>query len=205
MRNLLASISFAYVGIEASAIAGARGDGALLLTISQIGNASSWITSTARLPFVAGIDRYLPPAFDRVHRRWHSPYVALLVQAVLTSLALIAAMAGNTLREAFQILLDATFVLAFLPLLYMFAAWPRLRRAGTGVVSTSVCRCIAAIGFAVTSLAIVLAFIPPPEAEHPMLFLVKVSLGSAALIGVGIGQFMRARRRGRTSVNSSAR
>jgi amino acid transporter len=262
--NLFATISFAYVGIEASTIVGAeirdvsrtlplailigavlivavymagtlallialpsqqidpvagiadafrapevRGHlpglgvlGALVLTISQIGNVSGWITSTARLPYVAGIDRYLPAAFGRLHPRWGSPYVALLLQATLISIVLLAAIAGSTLREAFQVLLDATFVLVFLTVLYMFVAWPVLRRRGKSSGSGSVVA-FAASGFAVTALAIALALIPPPETEHPVTFLLKVALGSALLVGIGIGQFAYSRGRRQPAAASS--
>ena len=47
-------------------------------------------------------------------------------------LALMAALAGSTLREAFQVLISMTFILGFLPLLYLFVAWPIVRRVGGG-------------------------------------------------------------------------
>jgi glutamate:GABA antiporter len=167
--------------------------GAVVLTVSQVGNASAWITSTARLPFVAGIDRYLPSMFGRVHPRFQSPYVALLVQAVLISLALAAALAGNTVHDAFEQLIGVTFVLGFLPLLYLFAAWPIVRRRSDGIAPLR-CRYMAMMGFAVTALAIVLALTPPADTEHPTAFLVNVTLGCAVLIGAGIAQFVYSRR-----------
>jgi len=168
--------------------------GAVVLTASQIGNVSGWITSTARLPFVAGIDRHLPAAFGRVHRRWGTPYVALLVQAVLSSAVLCAALTGSSIREAFQQLLDATMVLAFLPLLYMFAALPVLAaRDGAGVGPRD--GVAAAVGFAVTALALALALIPPDGTEHPALFVTKTVVGSGVLVGVGVVQYRRSRRR----------
>ena len=54
---------------------------ALLITISNLGALGAWLAVSARLPFVAGLDRYLPPAFARVHPKWGTPHVALLVQA----------------------------------------------------------------------------------------------------------------------------
>ena len=46
-------------------------------------------STAGRLPFVAGLDRYLPAAFGRVHPRWGSPYVALLVQAVIAAVFIV--------------------------------------------------------------------------------------------------------------------
>src|SRR5260221_9042809 len=59
---------------------------AALLTINAIGGVGGWFAATARLPFVAGVDRFLPPAFGSLHPRWRTPYVALLVQAVIAGL-----------------------------------------------------------------------------------------------------------------------
>src|SRR5262249_47740584 len=56
---------------------------AALITLTALGGTGAWFAATARLPFVAGIDRFLPAAFGRLHPRWHTPYVALLVQAVI--------------------------------------------------------------------------------------------------------------------------
>src|SRR5262249_11234616 len=48
--------------------------GALLILIADIGNLGAWMAAIARLPFVAGIDGYLPGAFSRIHPKWHTPY-----------------------------------------------------------------------------------------------------------------------------------
>jgi amino acid transporter len=42
---------------------------AALITAGAIGQCGAWVAASARLPFVAGIDRYLPPAFGRLHPR----------------------------------------------------------------------------------------------------------------------------------------
>ena len=39
---------------------------AFLITVSNVGAAGAFLAAVARLPFVAGIDRYLPPAFGSV-------------------------------------------------------------------------------------------------------------------------------------------
>ena len=55
---------------------------AALVTLNVLGGIGGWFASTARLPFVAGLDRYLPEAFGRLHPRWKTPYVALLAQNI---------------------------------------------------------------------------------------------------------------------------
>ncbi len=54
---------------------------AALVTLNVLGGVGGWFAATARLPFVAGIDRFLPPVFGDLHPKWRTPYVALLVQA----------------------------------------------------------------------------------------------------------------------------
>ena len=100
---------------------------ALLLALGAFGSVAAWITGTARLPFVVGVDRYLPAAVSRLHPRFGTPHVALIAQAVLTSLILLAGLSGATIREAYVLLLDMTLILAFTPLLYLFAALPVMR------------------------------------------------------------------------------
>ena len=42
---------------------------AALLVLGGLGQAGAWFAAGGRLPFVAGIDRFLPPAFGRLHPR----------------------------------------------------------------------------------------------------------------------------------------
>ena len=46
---------------------------ALLECISILGTASAWFSGTARIPFVAGIDRYLPPVIGKIHPKYEPP------------------------------------------------------------------------------------------------------------------------------------
>ncbi|MGB5132899.1 MAG: APC family permease [Steroidobacteraceae bacterium] len=167
---------------------------AALVAVATIGGISAWVTSTARLPYVVGVDRYLPRALARVHPRYGTPYVALLVQGVLATLVLLAAMSGASIHEAFVILIDMTIVTSLLPLLYIMAALPILRHRAAGRNEAEflvpggsvVCWLVALTGFATTMLAIVTSMIPPADSQNPGLFLMKVVGGSALLIGVGL-------------------
>ena len=38
---------------------------AVLVTVSSVGGVSAWFAASSRLPFVAGVDKFLPPAFAR--------------------------------------------------------------------------------------------------------------------------------------------
>jgi len=48
---------------------------ATLIVLSNLGGVGVWLAAPARLPFVAGIDRYLPSAFGRLHPRYGTPHV----------------------------------------------------------------------------------------------------------------------------------
>ncbi len=50
---------------------------AFLIALSNIGAAGAYLAAVARLPFVAGIDRFLPPAFAALHPRWKTPWVGI--------------------------------------------------------------------------------------------------------------------------------
>ena len=55
---------------------------ALLVTVGNAGGVGSTVAGVARIPFIVGIDRHLPSAFGKIHPRWKTPYISILVQAV---------------------------------------------------------------------------------------------------------------------------
>ncbi|MGH7570191.1 MAG: APC family permease [Gemmatimonadales bacterium] len=165
---------------------------ALLLVLGNLGGVGAWLAGSARLPYAAGVDGALPEAFGRVHPRWQTPYISLLVQGGLATVFVVASLFGATVKNAYLVLTQTTLVLFFIPFLYMFAAYLRLRRVrtlGTAVCGTSG---LAAVGF-----AIVLSFVPP-AGEEPLLFLTKVVGGVVGFMGLGWA-LARRRVRGRTA------
>src|SRR5689334_7426180 len=50
---------------------------ALLMTLAGLGGVGAWLIATARLLFVGGLDRYLPPIFARTHAKWKTPWFAM--------------------------------------------------------------------------------------------------------------------------------
>jgi amino acid transporter len=152
---------------------------AVLLVVGNLGGVGAWLAGTARIPFVAGVDAVLPPAFGRVHPRWHTPYVALLVQAGVATLFVVAGLVGSTVRDAYVALTDTTIVLYFIPYLYLFASYLRLRRVRTWRTAVT-----GWVGLTAVALSIGLALVPPDVAA-PWLFRAKVLGGVAAFMGVG--------------------
>jgi glutamate:GABA antiporter len=55
---------------------------ALFIVISNIGAAGAYLAAAARLPFVAGLDGYLPAAFGKLHPRFKTPWVSVLGQGL---------------------------------------------------------------------------------------------------------------------------
>ena len=176
--------------------------GGLLLVVASTGGLGAWVTGVARIPYVIGIDRYLPSALGRTHPRYGTPHVSLITQGIVVSLIILAASAGGTIQEAYIILLDLSIILYFIPFLYMFAALPILRgRAGgdnEGVTLVPFGNTgpwlFGGLGFAATMLSVVLAFIPPPGTSNPGLFVIKVTASSLLFIAVGLGFYWRGRK-----------
>ena len=95
---------------------------ALLVTVGNAGGVGSTVAGVARIPFIVGIDRYLPAAFGKIHPRWKTPYISILVQAGISGVILLVAQINENTRGAYQILVDAATILYFIPFIYMYAA-----------------------------------------------------------------------------------
>lgn len=194
--------AFRNIGVELG-ISTIGSFGAIFLTISMLGSFGAWLTGNARIPFVMGIDRYLPAALGNLHPRWNSPYVSLLMQGALITLFLIFSIAGSTIKEAFLILTDMSIILFFIPYLYMFSAyWVHNQRKtgdkGTGLAakrSNLVIFVIAATGLLTTLFTILISAVPSKEIENKTLFIVKVIGGSILLIALGLTFYYRNRRK----------
>src|SRR5579863_3292707 len=95
---------------------------AALVTMGNAGGVGSTVAGIARVPFVVGIDRYLPAAFGKIHPKWKTPYISILVQAGLSGAVLLISQINQSTRDSYQQLIDAAIILYFIPFLYMFLA-----------------------------------------------------------------------------------
>lgn len=174
---------------------------AAFVTLNMLGGVSGWFAATARLPFVAGVDRFLPPAFGALHPRWRTPHVALLVQAAVAGLFIFLGQAGTSVHGAYDALVSMSIIAYFIPFLFMFAAMIVLQRepAGPDVLrvpgGTPVAIALAGTGFAITTLSIVLACVPPDEEPDKIFAVVKIIGSSAALVAIGALVYAVGRRR----------
>ncbi len=174
---------------------------AALVTVNALGAVGGWFAATARLPFVAGLDRYLPAAFGALHPRWRTPWVALLVQAAIAALFVWLGQAGTSVGGAYEVLVSMGIIAYFVPFLFMFAAMIRLQRepAGPDVMrvpgGTPAAIALASLGFLITSLSIVLACVPSADEPNKALAVTKIVGSSALLIGLGVVVYWLGRRR----------
>ena len=146
---------------------------ALAICLGVLGQLGAWIAGTARLPFVIGIDHYLPPVFSRLHPRWRTPHLSILILSGACTVFVVAMQAGENLRTGYQLLVDMTVITYFVPFLYMFAAaW----RYGQRLTS--------AAGLLVTVLALTLSFVPPAGVSSVWLFELKLA-GGFVLLAAG--------------------
>lgn len=178
---------------------------ALLITIGNLGAASGFLSSCARIPFSVGIDRMLPPVFARVHPRWGTPYVALLLQGGLGAVFCILGQAGTGVKGAYDVLVSMGIIAAFLPFAGVFLAVIRLQREPAGPDVTrlpggnAVSITIAGIGLATTTAALVLAAFPAPDEADKLLAVVKIVGMTAVLLGTGALVYILGRRSARRS------
>lgn len=176
---------------------------ALLLALGGLGGTSAWLGSTARLPFVAGLDRFLPAAFGRLHPRWGTPHVSLWTQAVAAAAIAVLGQAGSGVKAAYDALVSMGVIVYFVPYLLLFGAWMRVQKepAGEGVVRLPGGRpavyALATLGMATTLASIGFALVPPADAPHPAWAALKVAGGSLllTLLGVAVYGLGSARRR----------
>ncbi len=143
----------------------------ILALASGLGLLGGIGSATSRMPFAAGVDHLLPEAFGRVHPRWGTPHVSILVLGVVASFFLVVYQLGDTLRAAFDEMVSLMLLTGFLPFVYLFgSAW----KAGKRLSALS--------GGAVTLLALVCSVIPPEEISNVWLFEIKLAAGTLAVV-----------------------
>jgi amino acid transporter len=174
---------------------------AILVMVSSVGGVGGWFAAVARLPFVAGIDRFLPAAFGRVHPRWRTPHVALLTQAAVSALFVLLGQAGTSVRGAYDVLVSMSIITYFIPFLLMFAALIRAQRIASAhevlrvAGGSRTATVVAAVGFITTVVSIVLACIPSEDETNPTLAVVKIVGLSVVMVAAGAGLYALGRRR----------
>jgi amino acid transporter len=176
---------------------------AILVTVGNAGGVGSTVAGIARVPFVVGVDRYLPEAFGKIHPKWKTPYVSILVQATISGAILLGSQINETTRGAYQFLIDAAIILYFIPFLYMFAAIIKLARRRDrkenphavlvpgGIAGVWIC---GGLGFLVVLIGIFVSLVPPGDSLNKLGFELKLVGGTAASILLGLILYWRGAR-----------
>ena len=182
---------------------------AILVTVGNAGGVGSTVAGIARVPFVVGIDRYLPAAFGKIHPRWKTPYISILVQAVASGAILLVSQINETTRGAYQFLIDAAIILYFIPFLYMFAAVIKLahrkdRRENPhavlvpgGIPGVWIS---GGLGFIVVLIGIIVSLVPPGDSSSKLGFELKLVAGTLASVLLGLILYWRGARTKQTSL-----
>ncbi len=176
------------------------------MAISNVGAAGAFLTATARLPFVAGINHYLPPVFGRIHPRWKTPYVAIASYGFAGMLFGLLSQAGTSVRGAYELLVSMGVITYFIPYLFLFAAMIRLqgRPSAPDAIRLPGGRRfaipLACLGFFSTTVTIILSLFPAEDERAPGTALFKLVVMTFVLLLAGVAVY----RRGRRSINRAA-
>ena len=173
---------------------------ALLVTVGNAGGVGSTVAGIARVPFIVGIDRYLPAAFGKIHSKWRTPWVSILVQAVISGAVLLISQVSESVRGAYEGLVSITIIIYFIPFLYMFAAVIKLRNRPDRLANPHAVLIpggkvgvwlTAGIGFLIVLASMVIAAVPPGDSANKIVFEVKVVAATVVAILFGLVLYWR--------------
>jgi len=100
----------------------------------------------------------------------------------------------TTIQEAYDIMVNLTILIYFLPYLYLFAAFLRLRTIDESIPSDAIVLpggkagawAMAGCGMLATLVAMGLVFVPPPGTENVLNYEANLIGQAAVLIGIGM-------------------
>ena len=159
---------------------------ALLMAVATIAATSSWMAGAARVPYAAAVEGRLPATLMKLHLKYRTPHIALIVQCVFASLTLLVSLFLNldnkstTVEEAYDVLVNLSILIYFVPYVYLFLSPLVL------VGAARRWRVVAAAGTLTTLASIVLLFIPPTGTNSVFTFETNMVLQSGAVFAAGL-------------------
>ena len=182
---------------------------ALMLSLAIAGIGSAWLAGSARIPFVAGLDSYMPGWLGRVHPKYGTPYAALIVHAVISLLLVVMNfLGGDSVQQTFQTMLSLAVVLQLVPFLYMFGALVRFGiryREGEGVYGRAALLLSGMSGLVTTTVGIALAFFPAQTIKSLKMYEIKMFGGTLFFMGLAaFFFFIYGGRKARAAAQASA-
>lgn len=159
---------------------------AILMIMNAAGNTSAWLSGAARIPFVIGIDKYLPTALGTVHPKHKTPHIALIIQGIASSAVIIVAAIGSTVGDMYLFLLQTTVVLQLIPYVYMFASLIKVRATygnTEGFFKNKIITLIAGfVGGGMTVFGIAFAFVPAESVSSILVYEIKLIFSCVGFI-----------------------
>jgi amino acid transporter len=157
---------------------------AFVITLAVLGVCSAWLAGSARIPFVLGVDVYLPKALGKTHSKWGTPVNALLVQGIVCTILLLISLYGSTVREIYEKLLKCSIVIQMIPFVYLFA----------GQYKLGLQRGLALVGLLATLFGIAFVFVPTEEIKNVLEFELTIIIGTVVMLGTACILFLRAKK-----------
>src|SRR6266446_6679511 len=162
---------------------------AFLLSLSIAGIGSAWLGGSARIPFVAGLDSYMPAWLGKIHPKYATPYAALIVHAAVSLVLVVInfSLSGAGVQETFQKLLSLAVVLQLIPFLYMFGALLKIASSDSfvrGRYGRTTLILAGFSGFTTTGLGIALAFFPAQQIRSLLSYEIWMFGGTLFFIGL---------------------
>jgi amino acid transporter len=163
---------------------------AFLLSVSIAGIGSAWLAGSARIPFVAGLDSYMPAWLGKVHPAYSTPYAALIVHAAVSMILVVVNFTAAGVQETFQKLLSLAVVLQLIPFLYIFAALLKIAAQPSFIkvqYNKPTLLFAGASGLVTTTMGIALAFFPAVQITSILSY--EVWMFGGTLLFVGLAAF----------------
>ena len=176
----------------------------IFLIASIAGSTSAWVSGSARILFVCGLDRYLPRSLGKVHPKHGSPYVALGLFGVLASGIILMSFVGASVKDAYLTLLNLSAAMQMISYAYLFSALVKIafaRNFRRARFPKTVLCVASATGFTMTVVAFVTAFVPSEQVSSIFFFEVKMVATLVALLGLAAGLFFYYRQQKAETIN----
>jgi amino acid transporter len=166
---------------------------AVLMAASIAGSTSAWVSGSARILFVCGLDRYLPKALGKVHPKHHSPHIALIMFGFLATAIIAMSFIGASVQEAYLTMLDLAVALQMISYIYLFLSL--LKRAFSKSVATRyfrrpVLQFASVSGLIMATLGFSMAFVPSRQISSIGSFELKMFLTLAFMLALASALFV---------------
>jgi amino acid transporter len=165
---------------------------ALLMAASIAGSTSAWVSGSARILFVCGLDRYLPKSLGKVHPRYHSPHIALIMFGALASLIIAMSFIGASVKEAYLTLLDLAVALQMISYAYLFSSLVRRSFSRSTPVlcfPRPLLQLVSVVGLLTTILGFTMAFVPSRQIASIFFFELKMIVTLLLFLGLAAALF----------------